>query len=187
MLQDAETGVNISLQDADGVFLTVKPIDEDLGTHDDPPGELGDDDDDDTGEVDELTKALHEAEEQQAAKDLEIARLQEQLEREKERYKKLWSLNCAQLAEFDSTVSAKDEELEQLKSRLHRTEPSSLRESPPRTPSDGETEEVLLGKWRGKLRQWRCSVAKTVKMFLMIGFLVWCEQQNGTDGPNLKC
>ena len=63
VLQDAETGVNISLQDADGVFLTVKPIVEDLGTHDDPPGELGDDDDDDTGEVDELRKALHEAEE----------------------------------------------------------------------------------------------------------------------------
>ena len=30
VLQEAETGVNISLQDADGVFLTVKPIVTDL-------------------------------------------------------------------------------------------------------------------------------------------------------------
>ena len=36
VLHEVETGVNISLQDADGVFLTVKPIVVDLGKPDDP-------------------------------------------------------------------------------------------------------------------------------------------------------
>ena len=84
MLQEAETGVDISLQDADGVFLTVKPIVTDLGKHDDPPGETVDGTGGDTEAVDELRAALHEAKEQQAVKDQEIARLQEQLEKEKD-------------------------------------------------------------------------------------------------------
>ena len=36
VLHEAETGVNINLQDADGVFLMVKPIVVDLGKPDDP-------------------------------------------------------------------------------------------------------------------------------------------------------
>ena len=36
VLHEAETGVNISLQDADGIFLTVKPIIVDHGKPDDP-------------------------------------------------------------------------------------------------------------------------------------------------------
>ena len=40
VLQEAETGMNVILQDADGVFLIVKPLAADLGKHDDPPGEL---------------------------------------------------------------------------------------------------------------------------------------------------
>ena len=36
-IQEAETGVNISLQDADGAFSTVKPIVVDLRKRDDPP------------------------------------------------------------------------------------------------------------------------------------------------------
>ena len=152
VLQEAETGVNIGLQDADGVFLIVKLLVADLGKHDDPPGETVDDTGDETGVVDELRAALREAQEQQAVRDREIARLYEQLEKEKERYKKLWSLNCAQLAEFDGTISAKDEEIERLKSRLHSvSDESSLpRGSPLRTPLEGETEDILPAHWRGR-------------------------------------
>ena len=69
VLQEAETGVNISLQDVDGVFLTVKPIVAELEKPDDPPGETID-----GGEaegVEELRAALHEARKRQA----EIRRL----------------------------------------------------------------------------------------------------------------
>ena len=43
--------------------------------------------------------------------DREIAALREQLAKEKERYKSLCSLNCTQLSEFDSEITAKDEEI----------------------------------------------------------------------------
>ena len=56
------------------------------------------------------------------------------------------------MAEFDGVISAKDEEIEQLKSRLHSTgDEASLRgESPPITPSEGETEGVLPTQRRGR-------------------------------------
>ena len=144
VLHEAETGVNISLQDADGVFLTVKPIVVDLGKPDDPPEETvgeGGTESDDEG-VEGLKAALREAQEQQAAKEIEIARLQEQLEKEKEKYRKLWSLNCAQLTEFDNAILDKDEEIGQLKAKLHRAE-EGTRASSPSTPSEGETESSL--------------------------------------------
>lgn len=74
----------------------------------------------------ELKARLHEAEKQQATKDEEMATLQEQLEKEKEKFKMLWSLNCAQLAEFNSAILDKDE---QLKAKLRGAE-GSTRASP---------------------------------------------------------
>ena len=62
VLKEAEHGVNISLQDMDGIFWLVV----DLGQHDGPPWETVVND---TAEVDE----------QWAARDLEIAKLKEQL------------------------------------------------------------------------------------------------------------
>ena len=94
-------------------------------------------------------------------------------------------MNCAQLAEFDGIISAKDEEIKQLKSRLHSAsdESSLLRGPPLRTPSEGETEDILPGEEEPLL--WKCSVEKIVKILLMIGYLLWCEQQNGMVGPHL--
>ena len=45
-----------------------------------------------TGEVSELRAAICEARELQTEKDQEIATLQQQLEKERERYRKLWSV-----------------------------------------------------------------------------------------------
>ena len=49
-----------------------------------------------------------------------------------------------QLAEFDNAISAKDEEIKWLKSRLISTsdKPVLLRTSPPGMPSEGEMEEA---------------------------------------------
>ena len=33
---------------------------------------------------------------------------------------------------------------------------------------------------------WKCSVERMVKILLTIGYLLWCEQQSGMDGPNLN-
>ena len=82
---------NWSEYHAGGVFLKVKPVVVDLGKYD-PPGKAVDGDD--TKEIDKLRAALYEAQEQHAARDMEIARLQEELEKEEI---KLWGLNCTQL------------------------------------------------------------------------------------------
>ena len=71
LLQEAENGVSVSLQEVDGVFLTVEPLDVEL------PGPL-----DTPEEVNTLREALHEAEERQAIMELEVAKLKEQLENE---------------------------------------------------------------------------------------------------------
>ena len=155
VLQEAETGINISLQDAEGVFLTVKPIVVELGGLDDPPSESADEDD-----VGELRAALREAKEQQTARELEVARLQEQLEKEKERYRKLWSLNCAQLTEFDNAVSAKDEEIDRLKVRLRSV---SVEEPTPGAPSLSPV--VSEEETEGNVRTYRRGRAPPVEMF----------------------
>ena len=112
----------------------------DLGKPDDPPGEIVGEGGTESDEgVEELKAALREAQKQQAAKEIEIARL---LEKEKERYRKLWSLNCAQLTEFDNAMLDKDKEIGQLKARLHRAEEEGTRASPS-TPSEGETKSSL--------------------------------------------
>ena len=57
-----------------------------------------------------------------------IITLTEQVEKEKKRAKDLWRINCAQLAEFDSTLALKEDEVEVLQRelsglRLHSTSP----------------------------------------------------------------
>ena len=176
VLHEAETGVNISLQDADGVFLTVKPIIVDLGKPDDPPEETigeGGTESEDEG-VEELKAALREAQEQQAAKEIEIARLQEQLEKEKEKYRKLWSLHCTQLTEFDNTILDKDKEIGQLKARLHRAEgvrelllQVHLQRGRPRAAY-----LHLLHIEEGEPLMWRCSAERIVRTPLRTGYLL---------------
>ena len=146
VLQEVDTRVFINLQDVDGVFLMVKPIAVDLETRDDDsPGEAVSGEE--PGGVDELRAALREAKELQTGRDEEIAALWVQLDKEKERYRKLWSLNYAQ---FDSAISAKDEEIEQLKSQLNSNGSSSPRESLPRASPSRETEEALPCHRRGR-------------------------------------
>ena len=98
------------------------------------------------------------------------------LERAIERVKDFWKVNCSQLAEFDTTLSAKDEEIARLKQRLerpHSTSPILLEYSddevpPPRTettvkqrrgrappvdPFTGEDPEFRLEDWLPALQR----------------------------------
>ena len=160
LLQEAENGVSVSLQDVDGVFLTVEPLNVELpGPRDTPEDPV-----EGTEEVNTLREALHEAEERQAIMELEVAKLKEQLENEKERYRKLWSLNCTQLAEFDGALSAKDEEVEQLKARLARSEQlTPSKELPPKELTEGSDEESGETLTRGSYQ--RRGRAPPVEMF----------------------
>lgn len=92
-----------------------------------------------------------------------------------------------QLAEFDGTISAKDVEIEQLKSRLHSvSDESSLpRGSPLRTPLEGETEDILPAHQRGRAPPVEMFSGEDGENTLDDWLPLWCEQ-SGTDGPNLN-
>ena len=70
-----------------------------------------------------LRKTLKEVSEQKGALQAEVSSLQEALVRERERVSEMWRVNCMQLAEFDSALTAKDEELEKLREQLARLSP----------------------------------------------------------------
>ena len=115
VLQEKEGVTTISLTDADGVFVTAHPKEskeEDLSGESEPR--------DGDGEVDELRKALVEANKGNGMLQEEMSTVRTDLERAIERVKDLWKVNCSQLAEFDTTLSAKDEEIARLKQRLER-------------------------------------------------------------------
>lgn len=60
VLEEAETGFNISLQDSDGDFLTVEPTALDLMEHKETSDGRADDEDNvDAGDVIELRDAFH--------------------------------------------------------------------------------------------------------------------------------
>ena len=106
LVQEDEHGVRVFLQDADGVFLEVEPeADEGDGS-----GE-GDGDGIRTGDVEGLRLELQAVKDAQEALEKEVTELRQKLEREKAKSNNLWDLNCAQLAEFDSTLMEKDEEI----------------------------------------------------------------------------
>jgi hypothetical protein len=49
---------------------------------------------------------------------IEVSRLNDQVRDEKEKYRTLWRLNCAQLAEYDEGLAKKDEENRILRAKL---------------------------------------------------------------------
>ena len=123
----------------------------------------------------------------QTAKDLEIAALREQLEKEREKYRRLWSLNCAQLQEFDSAISVKDGEIERLKSVLDSNGPPTPRQFLPGVSSSDESKDSVPYHWRGTAPPVEMFSDKTRKSAWMIDSLLCSEQQNGTGGPNQRC
>ena len=79
-------------------------------------------------EVQSLRHALKAAAEQREA---QVTILTEQLQAEKKHMKDLWHINCAQLAEFDTTLSAKEDKVEALcrelaGAQVHRASPTEI-------------------------------------------------------------
>ena len=112
LLHDVAGGVCISLRDESGVFLEIQPPERDS-----PPasglseGESG-------SESDTVT-----------ALEAEITELKAELEKQRGKTRDLWRLNCEQLAEFDSSLAEKDEEIASLKDEVSRLHRSSLSDS----------------------------------------------------------
>lgn len=103
------------LQDASGVFLESEPDPEPSAHGTEKEAETGEEEAD---EVETLKQALDEATEKNAALASEVSSLREGLQKQKDRVKELWKLNCEQLAEYDSIIAAKDVEISSLRARV---------------------------------------------------------------------
>ena len=120
VLTEVEHGVQVEVQvclrDADGTFLTVEPLLEATEPQDGTQETTGEDGE--TADTATLREALRAAEEAQAALQVEVNNLRQQLTQERGKYKQLWGLNCLQMAEFEQVLSEKEEELEGLRQKL---------------------------------------------------------------------
>ena len=135
VLQETETGMAVSLQDEQGVFLTAEPRE---AVTERPPVQQGTPDSEEERDGDELhlevqslRLALEAANTEINELRVTIITLTEQVEKEKKRAKDLWHINCAQLAEFNSTLALKEDEVEVLQRELsglrsHSTSPIDI-------------------------------------------------------------
>ena len=102
--------------DAAGVFLESAPEPE-------PPSrgtkqEMDEKELDETSEVKTLKDTLNEAEEKNAALAREVSSLRDGIQKQQDRVKELWKLNCEQLAEHNNIIVDKYAEILSLRTRL---------------------------------------------------------------------
>ena len=115
----------ILLRDVDGVFLEVEPQVEEPSKSASGSESGGDESEtvaEPAEEVETLRTALAEAQSQNEALISESRCLQQDLQKEKERVKEMWKMNCVQLAGFDEALSSKEAEIEALKERVSQLE-----------------------------------------------------------------
>ena len=123
---EVEDGLKVTLKDADGVFLEVEP--EESGAQEEEEEEQVEVE---AGDVDALRQELEEVKAARASLEAELTTLRQKYEREKAKAKDLWSVNCAQLAEFDETLLEKEEEITQLRDQLAATKRAGARHLAP--------------------------------------------------------
>ena len=90
-------------------------------------------------ELEVAQRIAKEAEEKVAAIESyegEIEKLTKQLQRERERYKQVWRMNCEQLAEHDVIIAEKDAEIVALQEQLRLAETLPHRPTAPSTGAD---------------------------------------------------
>ena len=127
-MQTVERGVHMTLQDETGPFLEVEPP-----TVEDPPPDI-------PPERSEEETATPDAAMVRALS-TEVESLRTELEAQKTRVRELWRLNCDQLAEMDSLLLQKDEEIGSLQAELAQLRGTSPTSSAPSVTS----EEIELG------------------------------------------
>ena len=124
LLSGTQPGQEITLEDETGTILEI-PQDEETtaeveggagtGTGSDTGSEPGHVEE---GVLETLRSDLAEAQEQTEALQEEVKQLQDQLGKEKNKYKSLWKVYCQSTIEFDVYVSEKDNEIEILTRRI---------------------------------------------------------------------
>ena len=93
---EVEHVVQVCLRNTDGTFQIVEPLLDATEPQDETTGE-----DEETADTATLREALWAAEEAEAALQVKVNYLRQQLTQERDKYKQLWVLNCLQMAEFN--------------------------------------------------------------------------------------
>ena len=101
-------------------------------------------------DVKALQEALKEADEERRSLRDEVSVLKRELEGMKVRVNELWWTSCEQLAEFDATVTSKDEEIATLKRQLRGGPPRPI---PDPHESDGEDDEHFVPSGTSRQRR----------------------------------
>jgi hypothetical protein len=119
-------------------------------------------------DVEALQEALKEADEEKRSLRDEVSVLKRELEGMKVRVNELWWTSCEHLAEFDATVTSKDEGIASLKRQLRGGPPRPIPDphvvpngtsrqrrgkAPPIDPFTGENPELRLVDWLPSLRR----------------------------------
>lgn len=151
VLRTVERGVHMTLQDEMGVFMEIEPPTVDAHPPDGLPGQESDETD---------------SEEPTAVRELreEVGRLTVELETQKARVRELWKLNCDQLAEMDSSLLQKEEEIGSLRAEVARLRGTSPVSGTPLEDTDSVVEEHGTTR-RDQLHRVRRGKAPPVEIF----------------------
>ena len=125
VLTTREAGITVTLFGVEGQFLEAEPIEEyERTTHGpvSPPLEDGEESGGDDGSSIEgspelLKRKLEEVSQQNESLEGEVSSLKSEIERLNLRMSEVWRMSCEQVSQWDATVTAKDEEIAELKAK----------------------------------------------------------------------
>ena len=145
VLDECTPMVALDLQDESGTFLTVlaeDPVDsEHAGDTVESEHETSEEDDNEES-VSSLKQALEEAIQQKQALADQVESLNQDLASSRARITELWKMSCAQVQEYDKIVTAKDNEIRELHSRLSDGSGSSFPEVRDASITSEETKSI---------------------------------------------
>ena len=143
LLQDTASGLEISLQDADGIFLKASPEESLLAREREDDAQV-ESVTEERESLQSLRQQLEDVLEQKEALEEEVSSLRQAVESEKTKVRNLWRTSCAQLADFDATLTSKDEEVATLKRQLEALRAGSQSPMPMRnTVGDEDLNRVV--------------------------------------------
>ena len=140
------------LWDESGKFLTVPPVDvEHSPAGDEQHEESGDERPaEETSELETLRQSVVDITRERDTLCDELETVRHELELEKARIKELWRMSCGQVAEHDTMIVSKDEEIARLKAQLvdqrHGRTPVSSDEDAPLSSEPLQPREVRRGR-----------------------------------------
>ena len=154
VLRKSDEAITVSLRDVEGIFLVAKPLGHDEESEGRVDGSGEQDDVHEGDSVETLKEALRVQTEEKGAPQEQVDSLKSKLESMEVRMKEIWRSSCAQLAEFDAIVTAKDEEIALLREQFW-CEPQSFPASHHLGEDDGISPGPAIAQTSGSTKSRR--------------------------------